>query len=130
MELVRLQYTGTKPYRDKTKLRNTWETGQSRLVPDEIAKPLLRFAEFSLVEGDEEPGDREVAETLAQVQVIQETEKQTRNELESMLLTVESWDKAQLEDYARKYDVELDKRRSVGTLRQEVGNLLEQFGVR
>jgi hypothetical protein len=130
MELVRIQYTGSKPYRDKTKLRNTWATGQSRLVPDEIAKPLLRFAEFSLSASEEEPGDRELAEALAQVQVVQETEKQKLNELETMLLTLESWDKNQLEEYAKKYDVAIDKRRAVAVLRQEVGNLLEQFGVR
>lgn len=130
MELVRIQYTGSKTYHDKTKLRNTWQTGQARLVPDEIATPLLRFAEFSRATDAEPAQEREVVEAIAQVQVAQETDKQTRNELESMLLTLESWDKSQLEDYAKKYDVALDKRRNVGALRQEVGNLLEQFGVR
>ena len=47
-----------------------------------------------------------------------------------MLLTVESMDKAALEQYARKYEVELDKRRSLDTLRAEVSTLIEQFGAR
>lgn len=129
MNLVRLTYTGTKSYRDKTKLRNTWEPGQARLVPDEIAKLLLRFAEFTKDDGEAAPTDTETAEALTQVQVVQETEKQQHNEREAMLLAVEAWDKDQLEAYAKKYNTTLDKRRSVNTLRQEVGNLIEQFGV-
>jgi len=129
MNLVRLTYTGTKSYRDKTKLRNTWEPGQARLVPDEIAKLLLRFAEFTKDDGEAAPTDTETAEALTQVQVVQETEKQQHNEREAMLVAVEAWDKDQLEAYAKKYNTTLDKRRSVNTLRQEVGNLIEQFGV-
>lgn len=57
-------------------------------------------------------------------------EKQEADVVENMLLTVESMDKGALEEYARKYDVELDKRTSVGKLRQDVSTLIEQFGVR
>ena len=49
---------------------------------------------------------------------------------ENMLLTVESMDKGALEEYARKYDVELDKRLGIAKLRAEVSTLIEQFGVR
>ena len=55
---------------------------------------------------------------------------QERQQLEAMLLTVESMDKGALEEYARKYDVELDKRLGVAKLRAEVSTLIEQFGVR
>ena len=47
-----------------------------------------------------------------------------------MLLTIESMDKSALEEYARKYEIELDKRTGVGKLRAEVATLVEQFGVR
>ena len=47
-----------------------------------------------------------------------------------MLLTVESMDKGALEEYARKYDVELDKRLGIAKLRAEVSTLIEQFGAR
>ena len=47
-----------------------------------------------------------------------------------MLLTVQSMDKSALEEYARKYEVELDKRLGVGKLRAEVSTLIEQFGAR
>lgn len=57
-------------------------------------------------------------------------EQQERNETEGMLLMVESMDKDTLEAYARKYEVELDKRRSLANLRSEVTTLIEQFGVR
>ena len=39
-------------------------------------------------------------------------------------------DKNALEAYAAKYETNLDKRKSEATLRAQVANLIEQFGVR
>ena len=47
-----------------------------------------------------------------------------------MLMTIETMDKGALETYAAKYETNLDKRKSEATLRAQVANLIEQFGVR
>ena len=48
MEFVRIEYTGSKVYRDRTAQKTVWNPGDTRPVPAQYAKVLLRFAEFSL----------------------------------------------------------------------------------
>lgn len=148
MNLIRLAYNGRKTYRDKH-MGITWEPGDTNLVTHETAKKLLRFAEFAHAEQEaerakkpakgkkdeegEKPDDTldpEVEAALLREQEAERAKDQERKQLESMLLTVESMDKSALEAYARKYEVELDKRLAVGKLRADVANLVEQFGVR
>lgn len=132
MKLVRITYAGRKPYRDKTALRNLWEPGDTKLVPDVAAKTLLRFGEFALAGEAAEPqaAEAELAEALTKQQVVEAKLDEQKTELEAMLTTIESMDKGALEEYARKYEVELDKRRGVAKLREEVSLLVEQYGVR
>ena len=62
MQLIAVKYEGKKPYRDRTPLRNEWEPGDAKRVPERDAKTLLRFAEFSRAdeaELTEQPGDAE-----------------------------------------------------------------------
>lgn len=148
MNLTRIAYHGRKTYHDKI-MRITWEPGDSNLVTHETAKKLLRFAEFAHSEQEaerakkpakgkkaeegEKPDDTldpEVEAALLREQEAERAKDQERQQLESMLLTVESMDKSALEEYARKYEVELDKRLGVAKLRAEVSTLIEQFGVR
>lgn len=127
MNLTRITYNGRKPYKDKLS-RNTWEPGSTKLVSAEHAVKLLRFAEFSAAEGKATEAESEAAAIASNAQAV---EKETdRSQLENMLLTVESMDKGALEEYAKKYDVELDKRQGVAKLRAQVSTLVEQFGVR
>ena len=127
MNLTRITYNGRKSYKDKLS-RNTWEPGSTKLVAAEHAIKLLRFAEFSAADGEATESETEAAAIAATTQAV---EKETdRTQLEHMLLTVESMDKSALEEYAAKYEVQLDKRLAVGKLRAEVANLVEQFGVR
>ena len=132
MNLTRLTYNGRKTYREKL-TGTTWNPGESHLVPEKAATKLLRFAEFALSEkkaGKVKEADEEVLKAeLIHAQKQREEDREDQ-QLESMLLTVESMDKAALEQYARKYEVELDKRRSLDTLRAEVSTLIEQFGAR
>lgn len=127
MNLTRITYNGRKAYKDKLS-RNTWEPGSTKLVAAEHAVKLLRFAEFSAADGKATESETEAATIASNAQAV---EKETdRTQLEHMLLTVESMDKNALEEYAAKYEVQLDKRLAVGKLRAEVANLVEQFGVR
>lgn len=129
MDMIALKYSGKKPYRDRTALRTHWEPGDVKRVPAREAKTLLRFAEFGRATDKdtitEQPGEAEAA-VAAQVQ----REQDQHNEVESMLMLVETMDKEALEAYALKYEVNLDKRRGLDKLRGEVVSLIEQFGVR
>jgi histidine ammonia-lyase len=69
---------------------------------------------------------RMAAATLA----VEQEQDDEHQQMESMLLHVESMDKDTLEAYAEKYQTKLDKRLGVAKLRAEVANLIEQFGVR
>ena len=147
MNLTRITYLGRKTYRDKLS-SNTWAPGDTKLVSADHASKLLRFAEFAPFNEEaervqEQDGSKQKGKKAAQEQVDQELEAamlrqqederaqaQERQQLEAMLLTVESMDKPALEEYARKYEVELDKRLGVAKLRAEVSNLIEQFGAR
>lgn len=128
MKLIPVKYSGRKFYRDRTLLRNEWNPGDVKRVPEREAKNLLRFAEFKRAdeaEATDLPGDVE-AVVAAQAQ----REKDERDETEGMLMLIDSMDKDALEAYALKYEVNLDKRRSLDKLRSEVVSLIEQFGAR
>lgn len=134
MNFTRLTYSGRKPYNDKA--GTVWAPGDAHMVAPDTAKRLLRFAEFALAK--DEPAATKApngkADELQKAQALHdEQERKAANEhqqIENMLLTVESMDKGALEEYARKYDGELDKRLGIAKLRAEVSTLIEQFGAR
>jgi len=134
MNFTRLTYSGRKPYNDKA--GTVWAPGDTNMVTPDTGKRLLRFAEFALAK--DEPtaakAPKGKADELQKAQALhEEQERKAANEhqqTENMLLTVESMDKGALEEYARKYDVELDKRLGIAKLRAEVSTLIEQFGAR
>ena len=141
MNLERIEYSGRKPYFDRH-ASTAWTPGDVKLVPESIAKRLLKFLEFNRVlsvpaveqaqplpdANDSTSQDLQQAHAMqAAIEQAEQTENQVR---EAMLLTIESIDKSALEEYARKYEIELDKRTGVGKLRAEVATLVEQFGVR
>ena len=127
MNLTRITYNGTKPYRDR-EVRYQWAPGQSHLVPDRAARRLLRFPVFALAQGEATADEQEQA-TVA-VELTSQKEREEHHEKEGMLMTIETMDKGALEAYAAKYETNLDKRKSKAVLRAQVANLIEQFGVR
>ena len=128
MQLIAVKYQGRKRYRDRTPLRNEWEPGDAKRVPERDAKILLRFAEFHRAEEAEATDRPEDVEAAIAAQAQRENDE--RNETEAMLMLVDTMDKDALETYALKYEVNLDKRRGVEKLRGEVVSLIEQFGAR
>ena len=136
MNFTRLTYSGRKPYNDKA--GTIWAPGDTHMVAPATAKRLLRFAEFALAKDDPAAvkttkAKADTAELQKAQALHEEQERKAANEhqqTENMLLTVESMDKGALEEYARKYDVELDKRLGIAKLRAEVSTLIEQFGAR
>ena len=136
MDFTRLTYSGRKPYNDKA--GTVWAPGDTNLVAPDTAKRLLRFVEFAQAAADTTAGKTPKAKSdtaeLQKAQTLHEEQKRKatdeHQQTENMLLTVESMDKGALEEYARKYEVELDKRLGIAKLRAEVSTLIEQFGAR
>jgi hypothetical protein len=97
-----------------------WAQGETKLVPEALATKLLRHAPVYV------PGDKKAApkraETIAAQQPPHEDTQEVRDALNAM-------DKDALEAYARtQFRVELDKRKSVQSLRGQVTQLVDQYG--
>lgn len=141
MNLTRITYIGRKTYADTTALRLTWEHGDTKPVTQDAAKQLLRFAEFRKAEdvatAEGEAKAAQVPETplaeQAVMMAIQESQAKEQDEAdakEAFLASLAAMDKAGLEATAKKYSVDLDKRKSVTELRTNVETLVHQHGVR
>lgn len=153
MELMKLAYTGRKPFNDKRHGSfHEWQPGEEKLVSHMAAKKLLKYAEFSIApqkptkadkasaeptaEQQEQDKDKQAQEdaertaALANIEQQEQAKKQEYQAKEDMLLAISTWDKDQLKDYAVKYDVTVNKTRALQAIREEVSGLVEQFGVR
>jgi hypothetical protein len=152
MKFDKLEYTGTKPYHDRHAATH-WQPGETKLVPEAVARKLLRFVEFRRAPVDQQqaeqlrPTDQQgqqaqqpdttqtqdyaaLQQAHAAQQQADQLQQQERAATESMLLTIEGMDKGALAEYAAKYEVKLDARKGEAKMRAEVANLIEQFGAR
>ena len=127
MNMTRIAYHGTKPYRDR-EVRYEWAPGDAKLVPAKAARRLLRFPVFALA--TESATDAEQEQAIVAMELAKQQERDEHHEKEGLLMTIEAMDKNALEAYAAKYETNLDKRKSETVLRAQVANLIEQFGVR
>lgn len=159
MDLIKLAYTGRKPFNDMRRHGSfhVWQPGDERLVSHMAARKLLKYAEFTEVaakkakttkQADTEdtsdtsaPADEQQstaqadeeaqrAAALAAFEAQKQAAQQEHNVKEGMLLSISTWDKEQLKDYAAKYEVNINKTRGLQSIREEVAGLVEQFGVR
>ena len=144
MKFVKVRYDGTTAYTDRTALKNAWGPGDVKLVSEADARLLTRYLEFKRVTDDTEAEPKKPAKgkkaeadeqaALEQAQHAQQQaavqEKANKDAIEDALVEVGLMTKDALESYARQnYGLELDKRRSVETLRNQVVELV-QGGVR
>ena len=149
MKFDKLEYSGKKPYHDRLAATH-WQPGDTKLVPEAVARKLLRFVEFSRApsaqqqadqlqpddQQDQQPDtsdqqdDAALQQAHATQQQADQLQQQERAATESMLLTIEGMDKGALAEYAAKYEVKLDARKGEVKMRAEVANLIEQFGAR
>lgn len=143
MKFVKVRYDGMTPYTDRTPLKNAWEPGDVKLVSEADARALGRYLEFQRVTDEAEaepkkPGKAKKADAvtdeaeaaLAQAQLAQQQaatiEKQNKDAIEDTLVEISVMEKAALEAYARQnYGVDLDKRRSLDNLRNQVTELVQ-----
>ena len=135
MKFVKVRYDGVTPYTDRTPLKNAWEPGDVKLVSEDDARALRRYLEFQLVTEDAKAEHKKKPETdeqaeLAQAQQSQQhamaSKKANDSAVEAALLEISIMEKDALESYARQnYSVDLDKRRSLDTLRTQVTALVQ-----
>lgn len=102
---------------------------QVRSVPERLAERLLRHVDLFELADKAAPED----DTMEQLDAAkQEAAKQKalEEQRQSVVDRVMVMDKQALEDFAKThYQQDLDKRRSVETLRQQVVSFIDQFGV-
>ncbi len=150
MKFDKLEYTGKKPYHDRHAATH-WQPGDTKLVPEAVARKLLRFVEFRRAPVDQQqaeqlqPADQQgeqaqqpdttqaqddaaLQQAQAAQQQAEQLQQQERAATEAMLLTIEGMDKGALVEYAAKYEVKLDARKGEAKMRAEVATLIEQFG--
>ena len=99
-----------------------WTKGETKLVPAALAEKLLRHAPVYV------PGDKKAAPK--QAEAIAEPAKKDENDTQEVRDSFNTMDKDALEAYARThFRVELDKRKSLQSLRGQVTQLVDQYGI-
>ena len=109
-----------------------FDQGQTRLLPAELARKLLRHADlFERAESD--PADPQQEDDTAEI-LEEATRKQSDLKVEQSVIqdlrdSVQSMDKDALSLFAStNYRQIIDRRRSVETLREEVLGFIDRFG--
>lgn len=139
-----IAYIGKKPFTDRLYGSGLdFEPSQVREVPNELARSFLKHADlFAKVEApqgepitppnDDEPPTKPQDDTEELLALQAEKDKakaQDENNLQDLFVQVSVMDKNALEQFARDhYQVDLNKRKAVETLREEVIGLINQFG--
>lgn len=115
----------------------TFAKGQQRLLPDSLARKLMRHVDlFEL--GDTQQasdsehgnaqakGDAELAKAQEQAKLQQEQDSNRQDLMDRIMIM----DKDGLTDFAySNFEQKLDKRKSVENMREEVAGFVDRFGV-
>src|SRR5690554_2231366 len=109
----------------------TFTRGQVRNLPEDLAHRLLRHNDlFAIAKGDAGSGDDDTAEQLAKANAKAGKSKDEQRERQEILDQIMTMDKDALAEFAyTRYEQQINKRRSVDNLREEVLGYVDQFGV-
>jgi len=125
--LIPVKYVGHRPtYTDGTYgTRIVFTQGETLLVPAAKAKQMLRHPDVYV------PGDLTEPAATAPIDASSQSKKSDEDDQEQGVRdAVAAMDKAALEQFAKThFNVEIDKRKAVATLRAEVTGLIDQYGV-
>jgi len=131
---VVLRYSGRKSYTQRDMAGDAvWHPGDVRAVSDRVAANLLRFIEFARVENAPAAGRDSAPDALGgAIQAAEETRAQLLAQQQKtdadIALAVQTMNKDALETFARGYGVNIDRRRNIEALRQQVATLVEPGG--
>ena len=115
-----------------------FSTGQTRNLPTDIARQLLRHADLfekadqpalETADGEAVTVDDDTARLLEQGKKAEDAKHEQQVSIQDLYDQIDQMDKASLESFAStKYRIDLDKRKSVDNLRTQVKQLVDQFG--
>lgn len=128
-----VKYIGRKPFVDRLYGSGLpFEVGQMRSVPVLLARQFLRHPEFEQAEAlmaVERPRGDDTAALLEQADAVQAEQSAQLGEIQELRDQVSFMDKEALEQFAlTRYRQNIDKRRSLPALREQVIGLIDQFG--
>lgn len=127
MNTIAVRYVGRRPvYREGTYGSGiVFTKGETKLVPSDLANKLLRHADV-YVAGTVSKG----VEVASMPDAVKKTDEQNEEEImQSLRDSIQTMDKDALETYARtQFKIDIDKRRGLDKLRQQVTQLIDQYG--
>ena len=130
--LVPVKYVGRRPdFFDRIYGSGLFfDQGQTRWVPAELARKLLRHADlFERGEEDLEASEDDTAEILEEAARERDTQRIDQSAIQDLRDSVQSMDKEALSHFAgTNYRQIIDRRRSVEALREEVLGFIDRFG--
>ena len=130
--LVPVKYVGRRPdFFDRIYGSGLFfDQGQTRWVPSELARKLLRHADlFERGEEDLEASEDDTAEILGDAARERDAQRIDQSVIQDLRDSVQSMDKDALSLFAStNYRQIIDRRRSVETLREEVLGFIDRFG--
>ena len=127
MNTIAVRYVGRRPvYREGAYGSGIVFTQcETKLVPSDLANKLLRHTDVYV------PGSASKDTTIASVpDSVKKTDEQNEEEImQSLRDSIQTMDKDALETYARtQFKIDIDKRRGLDKLRQQVTQLIDQYG--
>ena len=130
--LVPVKYVGRRPdFFDRIYGSGLFfDQGQTRWVPAELARKLLRHADlFERGEEDLEASEDDTAKILEESAREQDAQRIDQSAIQDLRDSVQSMDKEALSHFAgTNYRQIIDRRRSVEALREDVLGFIDRFG--
>ena len=130
--LVPVKYVGRRPdFFDRIYGSGLFfDQGQTRLLPAELARKLLRHADlFERGEEDLEASEDDTSEILEEAARELDAQRIDQSVIQDLRDSVQSMDKDALSQFAStNYRQIIDRRRSVEALREEVLGFIDRFG--
>lgn len=129
---VSIQYIGNKSlYTDHLyESALTFEQGQVRSIPGDLATKFLKHPEFTRYEGEPESTDDDTSSILNRSKEKQQEEIDKENQVFDEIETIGKMTKAGLVQYAlEKYEQKLSQQKNLDELKESVTQMIHQYGI-
>jgi len=132
---IPVKYIGRRPHWEATlyNVKFRFDTGQTRLLPTELALKYLTHADTFQRDDEHEATpktvEQETTDAIAEASRLEHKHEEASMELSEVLDRVDIMEKDQLSELATRYNTKLDNRRGVAALRAEVKQLINLNGL-
>ena len=108
----------------------TFEQGQVRSIPSDLATKFLKHPEFTRYEGEPESTDDDTSSILNRSKEKQQEEIDKENQVFDEIETIGKMTKAGLVQYAlEKYEQKLSQQKNLDELKESVTQMIHQYGI-